>query len=47
MWLGLSQQNKSLPHSVSDSDPIGSGFKKIEKIKKFHVLKCWMLTFEG
>ncbi len=21
--------------------------KKIEKVKKFHILKCWMFSFEG
>jgi hypothetical protein len=32
--------------------PIGSGSKsakmttKIEEVKKFHVLKCWMFSFE-
>jgi hypothetical protein len=31
-----------------DPDPDGQkGPTKVEKIKKFHVLKCWMLSFES
>jgi hypothetical protein len=31
-----------------DPDPGGQKLpKKIEKVKKFHVLKCWMFSFEG
>jgi hypothetical protein len=32
---------------------LGSGYRrakmtiKMEKVKKFHVLKCWMFSFEG
>jgi hypothetical protein len=46
------------PDSISSVDPYPdseSGFgpsrakiiKKIEKDKKFNVLKCWMFSFEG
>ncbi len=37
-------------NQVKDPDPDPGGQKgptKIEKSKKFHVLKCWMFTFEG
>jgi hypothetical protein len=31
-----------------DPDPGGQNLPtKIEKAKKFHVFKCWVLTFEG
>jgi hypothetical protein len=31
-----------------DPDPGGQEKpKKLEKVKKFNVLKCWMFSFEG
>jgi hypothetical protein len=35
---------------IWNPDPDPGGQKrptKIEKIQKFHVLKCWMFSFEG
>jgi hypothetical protein len=37
------------PNRIRNPDPDPGGQKlatKVEKIKKFHVLKCWMLSFE-
>ncbi len=34
--------------SATTTLPEGQPFtKKIRKVKKFHVLKCWMFSFEG
>ncbi len=38
------------PDSIRSVDPDPGGQKlptKIEKVKKFQVLKCWMFSFEG
>ncbi len=37
---------------IADPDPHGSRrakmtHKKKKKVKKFHVLNCWMFSFEG
>jgi hypothetical protein len=48
----LTSVSDSNPDSIRsvDPDPDSDGPKwptKVEKIKKFHVLKRWMLSFEG
>ncbi len=42
------ESGSALTLVVADSDPRGQKWlAKIEKVDKFHVLKCWMFSFEG
>jgi hypothetical protein len=35
------------PHGQPDPDPEGQKTHKNKKVKKYHVLNCWMFSFEG
>jgi hypothetical protein len=38
--------SRSVTDSVSDPDPTWIRIQ-FSEVKKFHVLKCWMFSFEG
>ncbi len=38
----LSETSVAAPDSIGTLDP-----KKLKKIKKFHVMKCWVSSLEG
>jgi hypothetical protein len=46
----IGELSVSDPDSIRSEDPDPGGLKmpiKIEKVKKFHVLKCWIFSFHG
>jgi hypothetical protein len=47
IWIGCGLNQISGSGSDSESGPDPGGQKMThEKIKKFHVLKCWMFSFD-